>query len=250
MGRKLCLEEENMKRALLATVLCCALVAVAQATVVYSTGFESPAFTIGNLDGQNGWDGHTYGNPSAAKVQTGVTHAGSQAVKIDSGPIYPSAWYVKDVSFDPVAAGTPIVTVAWSMRLDTGSSNSSGWGVDVYGANGGSRVGYMQVDSTNHVKFNGVATGATITRGTWYDFALVFDYATHTYQGFVNGSSVAPAAAMPAYNGFGDADLTCWGAGYDVAYFDDYSIVATPEPASLGLLALGALTALRRRVHG
>lgn len=235
-----------MKSALLAAILCCGLVAVAQATIIYSTGFESPTFTTGNLDGQNGWDGHSFATASAAKVQTAVTHAGSQAVAIDASPIPSSAWYVKDLSFNPITAGTPIVTVAWSMRVDTGSLLSSAWGVDVYGSDG-ARVGYIQVDSTNTVKFAGSATTTTITRGTWYDFALVFDYAAHTYQGFLNGTTVAPAATMPSYNGFGDADLACWGAGYDKAYFDDYSVVATPEPASLGLLALGALTVLRRR---
>jgi MYXO-CTERM domain-containing protein len=248
LGSQDCPEEEIMKRALLAALLCCALVAVAQASVIYSTGFESPTFTTANLDLQNGWDGHTFGTPSAATVQTAVTHAGSQAVKIDATPIPSSAWYLKDLSFNPVAAGTPIVTVEWWMRLDSGSSNSTAWGVDVYGSDG-NRVGYMQVDSTNNVRLNNVATSTSITRGAWYDFKMVFDYTAHTYQGFVNGTPVGAAAAMPAYNGFGDADLAVWGAGYDKAYFDDYSIVATPEPASFGLLALGALTVLRRRAN-
>jgi hypothetical protein len=238
-----------MKRMLLAAILCSGLVAAAQASVIYSTGFESPTFSTGNLDGQNGWDGHTYGTASAATVQTATAHAGSQAVQIDSTPILNSAWYMKNLSFNPVTAGTPIVTVEWWMRLDTGSSNSSAWGVDVYGSDG-NRVGYMQVDSTNNVRLNNVATSTSITRGTWNDFKMVFNYTAHTYQGFVNGTSVGAAAAMPAYNGFGDADLACWGAGYDKAYFDDYSIVATPEPASFGLLAVGALSVLRRRTNG
>lgn len=238
-----------MTRLSLAIVLCW-VSAAAQAAVVYSKGFEAPTYVLGNLNLQDGWDGHTYAVPSAAKVQNSVVHSGTQAVRIDAASLSGSAWYEKHVDFDPVAEGTPIVTVECWMRLDGTTASGKAWGFDMYGTDD-ERVGYLQVNSSNKVRFNGVTTSTVITRGTWYDYKLIFDYTTNTYQGFVNGTAVAPAASMPHHHGFGDVDLTRWGSMLDKcddkAYFDDLSITRTPEPASLGLLALGALALLRRR---
>jgi hypothetical protein len=238
-----------MTRLSLAIVVCWAS-AAAQAAMVYSKGFEPPTFAVGNLDLQDGWNGHTHGVASLAKIQKSVVHGGTQAVMIDSAALSNSAWYEKHVDFDPVLLGMPIVTVDWWMRWDGVSASNAAIGLDVYGTDS-KRVGYLQVNSSNKVKFNGVTTNTTITRGTWYDYKLVFNYTTNKYQGFVNGVSVASAAAMPNHHGFGDVDLARWGSTLnkcnDKAYFDDLSITTTPEPASLSLLALGALALLRRR---
>lgn len=238
-----------MTRLTLAIVLCWTG-AAAQAALIYSNGFEAPVFTPGNLDLQDGWDGHTHGVASRAKVQTAIVHSGGQAVRIDSYALSNSAWYEKHVDFDPVAQGTPIVTVDWWMRWDGDSASNAAIGLDVYGTDN-KRLGYLQVNSSNKVKFNGVTTTTTVTRGTWYAYRLIFDYNANTYQGLVNGVAVAPVAAMPNHVGFGDVDLTRWGASLnkcnDKAYFDDLVITRTPEPAGLSLLGLGLLTLLRRR---
>jgi hypothetical protein len=238
-----------MTRLSLAIVVCWAS-AAAQAAMIYSKGFEAPTFVPGSLNLQDGWDGHTHGVASAAKVQTAIVHSGAQAVRIDGSAVANSAWYEKHVDFDPLALGTPIVTVEWWMRLDGATANGKAWGLDVYGTDD-KRVGYLQINPSNKVKFNGATTNMTIARGVWYDYKLVFDYTTNKYQGYVNGTLVAPAAAMPHHHGFGDIDLTRWGSASnkcnDLAYFDDLTITTTPEPTTLSLLGLGALALLRRR---
>lgn len=47
-------KEENLKKTLVMFAVLALYTTVAHATVIYSTGFENPPFTLGALNGQNG----------------------------------------------------------------------------------------------------------------------------------------------------------------------------------------------------
>ncbi len=235
-------------RKMSALVVVLGLVAAANATVVYSTGFEAPTFTAGtSLVGQDGWVGD---DADAPQIQTAVVYSGTQALAIDSSPLAGSNWFWKVTSFDPIAAGEPILEISTQMRLSTDDTPSGSWALDVYDSEV-DRVALMYVDETNAVSIydveggTSIATGITVPRDTWFSFKLVLDYANDTYYGIVDGVPTL-TTNLGSQLDLSDADFRCSTPGYDVAYFDDFSITATPEPASFLLLGLGIL-ALRRR---
>ena len=49
--------ESTMKKLLITLIITMAVCVSAQATVQYSADFESPAYSIGPVNGQNGWIG-------------------------------------------------------------------------------------------------------------------------------------------------------------------------------------------------
>jgi|WetSurMetagenome_2_1015567.scaffolds.fasta_scaffold227577_2 hypothetical protein len=224
-----------------------ALSAPAQAVIIYSTGFEPPTFTTGELDAQDGWYADVLGS---AAIQTSVVYAGSQALAIDSSPVPSSAWYYKAGAYDPIASGTPLVQASVQMRLGSVGTASGSWGLDVYASD--SRVGLMYVNNVNQVYIYDVegaaaiSTGITVTRDVWHSFELIMDYANDTYYGKVDGVSTV-TTNLGSQTNFSDADFRVTSAQYDVSYWDNLSVTATPEPTSLALLALGALAAARRR---
>jgi hypothetical protein len=239
----------------------------ASATVQLSTGFEPPAYTTGNLIGQQGWVGfHTDIDP--VTVQTGVVRTGTQAVKFDATVNNPD---------DVAAAWKPINqnvttetqwTVQWDMRRDAAPANT-GFGVGVYANNGNDwlgELGSFNNQGTQLVYFvaNG-ANGPTLF-GTnipdpgptnWGTYKIEMDYDMQTYRVSVNGvyftqgGSPVDIPFMTPADTFSDADLTERFDPAGTAYFDNFSIVSSvvPEPASLGLasLTLLGLAARRRR---
>jgi hypothetical protein len=233
------------KMSVLAVVL--GLVAATHATTLYSTGFEPPMFVAGSsLIGQDGWQGDS---EAAAQVQTAVVYAGTQAASFDSSPVV-SAWWWKVTPFDPVGAGEPIVEISAQMQLGSAGTPSGSWGFDVYDSTV-ARSALLYVDSTNLVKIYDVEgataldTGISVTRDTWFSVKLVLDYANDTYYGVVNGVPTL-TTNLGSQLDLSDADVRVTGAQYDMCYVDEFSITATPEPASCLLLGLGIL-ALRRR---
>ncbi len=99
----------------------------------YTTGFESPAYTIGPLAGQNGW--LEFGG-TIATVENFFAFAGSQAVFVNggnaggqSGPYYPNA--MPDVG--------PLIDLSAELYIASSSSESS-W---QFAATGPGLVGYI-----------------------------------------------------------------------------------------------------------
>jgi hypothetical protein len=96
----------------------------------------------------------------------------------------------------------------------------------------------------------------TVTFDQYNNFDLALDYNTSTYSVSLNGALLE--SGLPFFTAgateLTDADISALQASDSatsnatgVAYFDNYSVSSVPEPASLGLVAMAALSLTRRR---
>jgi hypothetical protein len=227
------------------------------ATTVYATGFEAPAFGLGQLDGQDDWEAEFLVDPVNAMIQGQVVRNGAQALEIDAAPQQGSNfWFRKGFNFDAAAGPETTVRVRYDTLIEdiTRSERSDNWGVQVYD-NAVNLAAYAYVGANNQVFYYDGATGvevnsqAAASRGEWFTFGLDIDYATRTYAVVLNGQAIVSGVAIDAgaSNFFGEATLWLAGPGNDTAWYDDFSITRVPTPSGAAVLAGAGLLAVRRR---
>ena len=232
------------------------LAGTASASIIYQDNFTGGT---ANLDGaaptidhgaSTVWTaGGTNGPGNGAGAGVGWQDNGSTSFSGNSGSAY--------LLFKPSIGN--IYTLAGGLDVASGNWMSIGFVKSpvttnpLYGSGayawalmtpGGGAAEYPGPDQTN------AGVGFTGTSGT-NTISIVLDtMATQwTYQVFDNGTSVAPAASFATNQptitavGFGNSDSTGTVSGFEL------SSAAVPEPASLGLAAVGAmgLLLLKRR---
>jgi hypothetical protein len=262
-----------MRRALFAVLLGCAVVAPTQAAIVYQTGFESPTFSTGDLVGQDGWDRADTDGPPAPNVpitvQTGTVAGGTQAVQIlnNAGISDESTFAFHTFSpFNPVTAGTPLITVAWDMRVNSGGTTTHDWGLQVYDQNvnmvasGG--MGLAGNGQTTAVVETGTSTsqdfidltpvGSGPSLNAFHSYLLTLDYALGVYALDIDGVRKGYAPFITGNDGtLGEVDFFENRRATDTAFFDNLVVTAgtgtVPEPASLGLIGVAGAFLLGRR---
>ncbi|MCA9260165.1 MAG: hypothetical protein KDA61_13230 [Planctomycetales bacterium] len=258
----------------------------------YSTTFNG----TGQLEGQvpatfNGTCPRTVGpGLSSATVQTAVVKDGGQAVQVDRAADSDDRWAIP-VSGYP-STGVDMICITWDM-LVRGPASTPGvgtfgplFGVEAYDDDAASigLLGSLFVDATTgDVLYQSQDDGVLQESGTkvlfneWNNYDLVLDYATKTYnvyvngvqllgtaEGFVDENNVAGGLAQ-----FTDADIAALAGGADVdsaaltgtAFFDNFAVLEgadcltldpqgepdIPEPTTAMLVLVAALGAARRR---
>jgi len=232
-----------------AAVLAASGLALAQGYNSY--GFE--AFTLGALDGQDGWSGTQALDGIAPQVVTSPDPVlGTKAVRLE---VTGTQGSVSEMShgFSPtdlISAGYTDLVVSFDIyRTGDGSHDQNLWwwlwdaGEPTYGLQ-------WDMDGTAPHGWNPGAGSANTVFGRYATLRMEWDLVNHKAYSWYDGNLVdngIPITNVTSLTGwaihFGhEADSSAYG---DVAYIDNFSAIATPEPAALGLLALGLL--IRRR---
>ncbi len=227
---------------------------VALAAGYDSFGFES--FTLGPLDGQDGWVGTADGGGIAPLVVAAPDPVlGEKAVRLEVGNTQGDASGMEHafIPADLVAAGYTNLVVSYDIYRQTnalGKTQNLWWwlwdeGTPGYGLQ-------WDMGGTFPHGWNPGAGSAATVYGRYANVTMEWDLvdmkAYSWYDGAVvdNGIPITDIEALTgwAINLQHDSDT---GTGGDIVWIDNFQVIAIPEPASLALLALGGLALLRRR---
>ncbi len=255
---------EPMRTIFHTTILAASLLTLtlsSRAAVLFdSSGFEGPAYGLGNLAGQNGFD--FAGSGTAATVQNSVARTGSQAVQLGGGT---TTWDWPLLEYTPLAG--EIVRVSFDVRRSAFTANNNfGYFIDVYStsAEGGNRVARTGLVRTGTAAAPGSVQGLVTLGGaspgsylvgsplltdTWYNFVMDMDFASDTFSVKIDGISVGSALPFVTPSlGIGDADIqiSAVTGATDLGFIDNYKVetVVVPEPGILAFSALGFLALL------
>jgi len=237
----------------------CVLPAYAD-TVLYSTGFEGPAFTAGvTINGQNGWA--TFGPASASQVENSMADTGSQALDV-----FPALASGQSGAYYALSTSATEIEMSADIYLAS-SSNQSGWQFAGFAPGLSAFVGGIDISSTGVINLidpgNTVVT-PTFTYGSWQFLDFVFNFTTQTYTFSLNGAPISSNVAFCGSDGatctganvssFGDALFDTFpaaGTPTDNGFMDNLSISSVssvPEPRSLMLMGAGLALLIARRL--
>lgn len=221
-----------------------------QASVIYSTSFESPEFVTGAFPEYSNWG--PWGVMSASSIQNSVALSGSQAVQIDASVAGNNqsgiwTWHENSGQFVTVSADVYLLgsstPTAW--QFATGDENESG-GFFVGGFNP-LTDGRLELITAGFP-----VTTSVISRNTWNNYKAIFDIQNQTFDVFINNALVAgdvpflnPATSVRQFqfDTFGRS-----GSPNDRAYIDNFLFEAVPEPMRGLMLMMGVIAIhLRRR---
>lgn len=260
--------------ALLLTLLCGSS-ALAQ-SVVYQTGFENPPFAVGTeLQGQDGWTPSSSLPPflstGAAKITAAEAKTGVQSVVVEGKAMTSAAEvapydavgsFRRPVGYDTTATGQTLLRLSVDAKV-------TGPGTVPYSAfagslaardNAGFTLAELELGPDGSIAgFGDQAPGSApavsgvVAAGAWHELAIEVDYLAKASTFFVDGAQVG----LPvSFAGSGPSGVLARGAlvayagpnvpgGFDrsnhAIYFDDFSITAVPEPASLVLAGIGSV---------
>lgn len=239
--------------ALVLALTCCLLASPATATtIIDSNGFESPTYTPGALNGQDGWQEiHAGSSSTSAVIQDQVALTGDQALRVDRGSNSDGFF----LNFgNGGSQGGPYallsgryVSIDWDMRYETVPATSLGlgpfFGVQVFDESGGGvrQVATLGVDSAaneflyqqgNDGQFLALDQAAA---GVWNHYRIELDFQNSVYSMFIDGDLMRTEAFVEPGGGISrwtDIDIVGIAANGDTnsqanegtAYFDNFLV--------------------------
>lgn len=241
-----------------AAIIALGIAGAARAQLVWydSGGFEAPTFSLGVLDGQDGWvgvPGGTTGDlPQVVSAPEPVL--GQQAVRLEVGDNQGDYSAMEHAIADPLAAGWKIVIVTFDIyRIGPQQKQNLWW----YWFDNGEPTYGIQWDLSNATHPFGWNPGAGSTPTVFDQYVtlkMVWDFNQMKAYSWYNGVLVdngIPITNITTLTGWGIwlAHDAATGTGADVVWIDNFAIHVVPEPASLVALAGGvlALAGLKRR---
>ena len=251
-----------MNTATISTLVAAAALA-ASASAQFSTSFEAPTYTSGNIAGQDGWA--TPSRPEHARVLTAAEIAAEvSAMGITEGSMVRSGSQALLVSGTGGSSSTS--------RVITGFEAESLVALDLYSRplTGGNSIGnfFFTMEDGDGTRAAAVRfgpdgidyatetttglwtpTGVGWTSDDWHNIRMEANYSTATYDLFLDGVRLndSPIAFYDtASDSFAQARVFR-GSGQSGGIVDDLTVSVVPEPGTLSLFALGAGAMLLRR---
>jgi uncharacterized repeat protein (TIGR01451 family) len=214
-----------------ATTVVLTVSALSAPGTLYSTGFENPPFTLGNLSGQDGWQvssvcGLT--GPTTGLVENTLVQSGSQAVSVDGSVTCQSGPYHSDSSTGPLVELSAGIYIA-------SSSNQTQWQFAGLGPGLAPFIGGVGILGTGQIVAitAGLPTVGTWTYNAWNNLDFLFNFSTQTYAITLNGVPLASGLPFCGDNGpcagaavttYGTSLFDTFGGGNDTGYIDNFSL--------------------------
>jgi hypothetical protein len=226
---------------LFAALIAVSLGASSARAAVYATGFESPTFAPGSVDAQDGWT--SLGGPAAANIQSATVVSGTQAARLNSLGVNAIASHPLDVD-----TSGKIVTLTVDFRH---AGNQSGNAAITVLGNVDTVATFFLVGPnaglTNSSSFT--APGMILADDTWHRLVMTLNFPAHQI-----GTGVDGGGGFGLFLNSTSSTITGLQLSSNTSstaqdfYIDNLSVavVATPEPATLVLLATAPVL-LRRR---
>ncbi len=226
----------------------------ASADVLFSTSYEEPTYSVGPLDGQDGWVAPFFG---VAEVTSNFSRSGSQAVEFDGINEFAQ-------QFGPFSTSEPVVVVRQAVYIDGSDDDDlleEGFFVTPHATFGDdvdddflgqisvvNGEGTLGLGATLGLRDGGIGF-VPVQVGRWFVLEHVLDFANQTQEAFVDGEFIASASFSNPGTELSRVEMVVLNIPNHRVYFDDLSITAIPEPATFELLSIGVvgLIGLRRR---
>jgi len=204
-------------------------------TPAMASFFDSFSYPDGPLGGNDGWSAST----ATITVQSG-------AVKIAGGT---AGNTVNDIA-DQTGG---VITVGFQWK--NGVGDSSLWNVLFDDSAGVNLARYYGTATSVRGRMGGTGTvtdPVTVNDNAWHNLKIVIDTVANSSTfyldgGLLPGPNPLPHSATGAGDILGSIKIDCWAPGANDSVLIDN--LYTPEPATLALLALGALFVGRRRAR-
>lgn len=232
---------------------------LATSSPLYQTSFEPPTFIPSLLAGQDGWFAGL--GESAATVSTEAPRNGHQSVRIDGSQLqeffgFHFGSYARILNYDPIGSGTPLIDLSGNINL-SGAAVTCGLGIGLSAVLNGEFVANILIGiREQNGKFisyisnmdGNFVNGPEYFFNEWANVRAVFDFENRTVLGFFNSQFMGeiPFTAgidnvVPAINIFLGSSQSIPGT---IAYVDDFSLNAIPEPNTLALVCTAILSLL------
>lgn len=244
------------------TLFCHVLLAVfsvaASAETLFSTGYEPPTYSVGPLDGQDGWDAQFF---DVAEVTSDFSRSGFQSLEF--GVDVTNEFAQRAGSF---STSEPIVMLRQAVYIDGPDEDAlipDGFFIRAVGFSGdnpdntedGGFLGQLTVVNGEGPLGLGANLGLAeeaigfvpVEVGDWFVLEHVLNLATQTQEAYVDGQFIASAPFVNPATEVSGVEIVVLNAGNHTVYLDDLSVTAVPEPSTLSLLAVAGLFSLRLR---
>ena len=220
----------------------------ALAETLFTTSYEDPAYVVGALDGQDGWETRFFDTPF---VTSAFSLTGAQSVAVLGG-----ALTTQTFGFDTLETAISISQAVYLSGPDPfpadfvspiAVNGDDGFIGQVAIRNGGASLGGA---ADNDVGFVPVPTGE------WFMLELVLDFETQTQQAYVDDQFIGSDAFASASTEITSLDIFILNGTFGFpgdptapVFLDDLTITTVPLPPAIWLLgtALIGMARMSRR---